>query len=53
MLDVRDRCRPPPDELPEQGEVIMGLALMATFALAWTMICVAAGAFVFGPAVCS
>jgi hypothetical protein len=41
-----------PDEAPEQGEVLMGLAVMVAFAMLWSTICLVAGAYLFGPAVC-
>jgi hypothetical protein len=38
--------------VPEQGEVLMGLAVMVAFAMLWSTICLIAGAYLFGPAVC-
>jgi hypothetical protein len=43
----------PPDEHPEQGEVLMGVAVMISFALLWSSICVVAGAYLLGPLVCN
>jgi hypothetical protein len=52
MREIRDYGPPPPDELPGQGEVLMGLAVMVAFTLLWSPICVVAGAYLLGPAVC-
>jgi hypothetical protein len=48
MHDVRDYGLPPPDDLPGQGEVVMGLAAVLVVFAAWSIAMVITGATLLG-----
>jgi hypothetical protein len=51
-LGAHRTYHPPADDAPGQREVVRGLVVMGAFAALWSTICIVAGAWLFGPAVC-